>query len=174
MQILKIRKTIKLPVTVRNKILVLFLGVLVISLASCSNSEVYFRYHQIGRGVWYRDSVLSFTMDSVNFNPAQRHDLSIELTTADIYPFKDIWLRVEHNLDDSIFSVDTIHSRLADDYGKWLGSGTAGLHQLSLPYKTTVALDTSKVYVLQISHLMRKNPLPGVEKVGLKIIEYNN
>lgn len=157
--------------TVRSKILDLLLGVLVLSLVSCSNREVYFRYHQIEKGMWFSDSVLSFTMDSVSFNPAQLHDLTIEITTADIYPFKDIWLKVEHNLDDSICRIDTLHSRLADDYGKWLGSGTAGLHQFSLPYKSTVALDTSRVYVLQISQVMNDNPLPGVERVGLKVVE---
>lgn len=174
MQIRKIRRTIISPKTVRNSIFVFLFGVLLFSLAACSKGEVFFRYNQIGKGVWHRDSLLTYTMDSISLNPLLRYNLSIELTTADKYPYKDIWLKVEHNLNDSIFSIDTIHSMLADDYGRWLGSGAAGLHQISIPYKSTVALDTSMIYELQISHLMSNNPLPGVEKVGLKVVEYSN
>lgn len=174
MQIQRIIKTIIAPKAVRIRIFVLSVGVLLFSLSACSKGEVFFRYHQIGKGEWYRDSLLTYTMDSISFNPLQRYNLSIELTTADKYPYKDIWLKVEHNLDDSIFSIDTIHSLLADDYGRWLGSGAVGLHQISIPYKSTVALDTSMIYVLQISHLMSNNLLPGVEKVGLKVVEYSN
>ena len=172
MQITETREIINRPVELRNKILVLFIGLLLITFKSCSNGEVYFRYHQINKGIWYRDSVLTFSMDSIKFNPLRRHDFTIELTTADIYPYKDIWFQVEHNLNDSVYRCDTLHSRLADDYNKWLGSGTGGLHQLSLPYKSSVALDTSRVYVLKINQLMNNNPLKGIEKVGIKVVEY--
>ncbi len=154
-----------------QKILNLLAIVLFLSLVSCSKGEVYFSYNQINRGIWHRDSVLTFTMDSIKFNPIALHDFSIELTTADVYPFKDIWLQVEHNLNDSIFLYDTLYTRLAGDYGEWLGGGTAGLYQLSLPYKSSVVLDTSNIYMLHISHLMLEDPLYGVERIGLKVIE---
>lgn len=170
MRITRIRKTINLPATVRNRILFLLVGVQLIVLASCSNGEVYFRYHHIDRGMWYHDSVLTFTLDSINFNPDVRNDFSIELTTSDIYPYKDIWFQVEHNLNDTAYSCDTLHTRLADDYGKWLGSGTGGLHQVSLPFKSAIALDTSRTYVLKVSHLMKDDPLYGVEKAGVKVM----
>jgi gliding motility-associated lipoprotein GldH len=80
-------------------------------------------------------------------------------------------MQVEHNLIDTIYRCDTLHFRLTDDYGKWLGSGTGGLHQISLPYKSDIPLDTSRLYILQIKQIMKDDPLIGVEKVGIKIIE---
>ncbi|MDD4697761.1 MAG: gliding motility lipoprotein GldH [Fermentimonas sp.] len=155
---------------VRSKIRLFFVGILLITFASCSNGEVYFRYHHIERGMWYRDSVLSFTLDSISIKSDFRNDFSIELTTSELYPYKDIWLQVEHNLNDTVYTRDTLHTRLADDYGKWIGSGTGGLHQISLPYKSEITLDTSRIYVLKISHLMKDEPLYGVEKAGIKVM----
>lgn len=166
-----IRKITDRQVIKRNKILFLLVGTLFITHTSCSDGEVYFRYHHIERGKWYSDSALTFTMDSIGVNPAARHDLSIELTTADIYHYKDIWMQVEHNLIDTIYRCDTLQFRLTDDYGKWLGSGTGGLHQISLPYKSDIPLDTSRLYILKIKQIMKDDPLIGVEKVGIKIIE---
>lgn len=171
MEGIEIRETVNLQVTITNKIPVFLALVLFISFASCSKGEVYFRYHQINKGMWHRDSVLSFTMDSIGFNPFSRHDLTIEITSTNIYPFQDIWLQVEHNLNDTIFQRDTLYSRLTDDYGRWLGGGTVGIHQLTIPYKSAVYLDTSRVYMLNISHLMNSDPLLGVEKIGLKVVD---
>ena len=155
----------------KSKFLELLVCALFITLGSCSNGEIYFRYHLINKGAWHRDSVLLFSMDSINFNPNNKHDFFIELTTADVYPYKDIWLKIEHNLEDTIYRCDTLHSQLADDYGKWFGNGIEGLHQISLPYKTSVAIDTSRIYVFKISQLMENNPLHGVEKVGVKVVK---
>ncbi len=146
-------------------------AVLLTILTACAEGEVYYRFHHIGKGQWFRDSTLVFTMDSLDLPPGRRYDVTIELSSSRVYPYRDVWLQIDHNLADTVFRSDTMHYQLADEYGKWLGSGVGGLHQLSLPFLSAVSLDRSRKYVLEISQIMNDDPLTGIEKAGLKVVE---
>lgn len=150
---------------------------LLLALASCARGEVYYRYHHLEKGNWHRDNVLVFPMDSALLFPQKTYDLTIELTTNRSYPYKDLWVTVDHNLMDTLFHRDTLHVRLANEQGVWLGSGTGGLHQLSIPYLNGVRpspRDSITGYSLQIQQMMHDNPLRGIEKVGLTVKEKNH
>lgn len=147
---------------------------LLLILASCSSGEVYYRFHHLDKGRWYRENPLVFAIDSMAFHPGKQFDLSIELSTNQGYPYRDLWLRVDHNLADTLFRSDSLHIQLADEQGRWLGSGAGGLNQLSVPYLDRVVPqvhDSVTGYRVKIGHLMKDNPLHGVESVGLRIVE---
>lgn len=93
----------------------------------------------------------------------------MEITTNGRYPYRDIWLQVAHNLTDSTIQRESFHFILADDLGRWLGDGVGGLYQLSLPLYSLVPFDTTYGYVVQLKQLMDADPLPGIEKIGLKV-----
>lgn len=156
-----------------HNIVLISAAVLLTILTACAEGEVYYRFHQIGKGQWFRDSTLVFTMDSLDLPPGVRYDVTIELTTSGVYPYRDLWLQIDHNLADTVFHRDTMHYQLADGYGKWLGSGVGGLHQLSLPFLSAVSLDRSRKYKLGIGQIMNDDPLTGIEKAGLKVMATN-
>lgn len=156
-----------------HNIVLISAAVLLTILTACAEGEVYYRFHQIGKGQWFRDSTLVFTMDSLDLPPGVRYDVTIELTTSGVYPYRDLWLQIDHNLADTVFRSDTMHYQLADGYGKWLGSGVGGLHQLSLPFLSAVSLDRSRKYKLGIGQIMNDDPLTGIEKAGLKVMATN-
>ena len=158
----------------RNNILFFVAGVLLLLLASCSDGEVYYRFHHIDKGKWYRDSTLRFTMDSLDTRAGVAYDVTIEISSGHIYPYRNIWLQINHNLTDTLLRSDTVQYRLADDHGKWLGSGAGGLNQLSLPFLTSIPLDTAHHYRLAIAQVMNDDPLTGIEKVGLKVMEVSS
>jgi gliding motility-associated lipoprotein GldH len=151
----------------------LLTGLLLSSLLSCAEGEVYYRFHHLENGRWYRDSTLIFSMDSVALPPAKRYDVTIEITTNRAYPYRDIWVQIDQNLTDTLFRSDTLHYRLADDYGRWLGSGAGGLNQLSLPYLSSVPLVTTQPAV-HIRRTMTDDQLIGIEKVGIKVVAVND
>lgn len=147
---------------------------LLLALASCSQGEVYYRFHHVQHGKWCRDSLFLFNVDSTSIQPGKPYNLSIELSFNNAYPYQDFWLRVEHNLTvDSAFHVDTLHVRVADELGRWIGSGVGGLHQLSIVYPYVVrpaVRDSTTGYRVTVAHYMDDNPLKGVEKVGIKLV----
>jgi len=160
-----------LPVRTTHNIIVIAATVLLTILTACAEGEVYYRFHHLGKSQWFRDSILLFTIDSLDLSPGRRYDVTIELSSSRVYPYRDVWLQIDHNLTDTVFRRDTMHYELADEYGKWLGSGVGGLHQLSLPFLSAVPLDRSRTYVLEISQIMNDDPLTGIEKTGLKVVE---
>ena len=163
-----------LPERVMRSIRFLLTGLLFSFLLSCAEGEAYYRFHHIDKGKWYRDSTLVFRMDSIALHPAKKYDVTIEISTNRAYPYRDLWVQIDQNLTDTLFRSDTLHYRLADDYGRWLGSGAGGLNQLSLPYLSSVPLDTTYPYAVHIRQTMTDDPLTGVEKVGVKVVAVND
>lgn len=113
-------------------------------------------------------------MDSLDTRAGVAYDVTIEISSGHIYPYRNIWLQINHNLTDTLLRSDTVQYRLADDHGKWLGSGVGGLNQLSLPFLTSIPLDTAHHYRLAIAQVMNDDPLTGIEKVGLKVMEVSS
>ena len=138
---------------------------------SCSQADPYSHYLTIPAGKWAKDASLSFQMDSMIVDLNKRYDISLELINNNQYPYQNLWLNVSHNLNDTIFVSDTIEVKLADEYGRWLGSGAAGLFQYEVPYKTAISLDTTYTYIIKINHAMQDAMVKGIEKVGVIVKE---
>ena len=136
---------------------------------SCNREELYFEYEMVEKGDWYRDSVLTFSLDTLKANQIGEYKISLELTTSMLYPYSDIQLKIDHNLNDTIISSDTLRYKVVDEHGKWLGNGVGSLRQLSILYKSYVWLDSTRNYEINIFHLINKDPLHGIEKVGIRV-----
>ena len=93
----------------------------------------------------------------------------LEIVNNNRYPYRNIWLLVQQNITDTTFVSDTVEITLADSQGKWLGKGSEGLYQLSVPYKTSITLDSTRAYLVRIRQVMRDNPIKGIEKVGVLV-----
>ena len=84
--------------------------------ADCSG--IYFKFQKINRGTWKSGEVVEFKMDSLSFNPYSKYDVGLELIYSSLYPYKDIWLTISHNLTDSLFVNDTVKVNLVDGDGE--------------------------------------------------------
>lgn len=155
-----------------NRIFFVIAGLIV--LISCNKGDLYFKYNKVEKENWYRDSVLTFTIDTLKSEQYGKYSISLELTTSMVYPYSEIYLEVNHNLNDIVFYSDTIRYKVANDFGKRLGSGNGSLRQISLPYKSDVWLNRPRTYEINIAHLMYADPLKGVDKVGLRIYKDEN
>lgn len=159
-------KTI-LRVKARNNIFFLLTGLIL--LVSCDRGELYFHYNKVENGKWYRDSVLTFSLDTLSVEQIGEYNISFELTTSMLYPYNDIHLKIDQNLNDTIINSDTLRYKVANEHGKWFGRGVGSLRQLSIPYKTAVQLDSTRNYEFYLFQIMNVDPLKGVEKVGVRV-----
>lgn len=152
----------------KTKLLTLFIVVFAF-LFSCNKGEVYYQFHQIRNGDWSKGATLDFVLDSLSVQSG-KCDILLEIVNNNQYPYRNLWLFVQQNITDTVFTTDSIEIKLAYLHGKWLGSGTAGLYQLSVPYKTSVAIDPSRAYLVRIRQGMTDHNLKGIEKVGVKVV----
>lgn len=158
---------------IKSKVFLLFAALFLVVLSSCDEGEVYSRFYHIENGKWSRDSLLTFTIDSLNHTPGVSYDVTLELTTNRSFPYRDLWLQIDHNMTDTLVHSDTLRFILADEYGKWLGSGVGGLNQITFPYISFMVGDSVKNKQLTIRHVMKDEWLRGIEKIGVKIIQAN-
>lgn len=148
-------------------------------LTSCVNQGEYYSYKQIERGLWSADSVYSFRFDSLPVNVADSniiisYNSVIEIVHNNSYPYRNLQIIAGyHNAIDSLVHYDTLNCILEDSVsGSWLGSGTGGLFQLSVPFAENVVpvkADSALSLYFSVRHAMQDNPLKGIEKIGVRI-----
>lgn len=136
---------------------------------SCDKQEIYYHFHELKDEAWVQNDTLVFDIDSTLFELNKPYDLTIEVTNSVNYPYQNIWIFVQSNIDaDSVFVDASKEFLLADKLGKWQGSGFGTLYQSSLPFGE-ITFKEKRNYRIKIEHGMRDQTLSGIEKVGIKI-----
>lgn len=104
-------------------------------------------------------------------DPASRYDVYIHVRHRNDYPYQNMWVFMESGAADSaaIAQKDTIEFYLADDFGKWLGTGAGALKEMTVLYRQNVLYPDSGSYTLQLKQGMRDSLLRGVSEVGLRV-----
>lgn len=148
-----------------------FFYILLISVffISCTSNEGYFKYQTLDNQIWHKDSILIYEFNIENLS--SNYDINLHIRHESDFPYQNIWFFVEHeSLNDSnILRNDTIQYYLADDFGKWLGSGVGSLKELNLKYLENIAFPDSGKYRVSIKHAMRDSVLLGINNVGFSI-----
>lgn len=147
---------------------IIWLPVLLL-LAACAFNRhtVYYSYfHTPDRG-WGKSDTLYF---DVNISDSlSAYKLWIEIRNDNSYPYKNLYLFVSNNTKDStIFATDTIKYVVAEESGKWIGTGFGTLHQSGQPIGEFVPLHPGK-YIFKVVHGMKDQLLQGISDVGLRI-----
>lgn len=149
--------------------LFIFAVAILLLMHACTGSELYYRFRKINQAEWSRDAVLIFHSDSIALPHSRPLEVSLEVTSNNRYPYRDLWLLLEHNLTDTLFVTDTIQVFLADKNGHHLGNSVGTLHQLSVPWLRLNQIKNNP-FQIRISQLMTDDPLVGIERVGVKIM----
>jgi gliding motility-associated lipoprotein GldH len=66
-------------------------------------------------------------------------------------------------------SNDTLDCILADEKGKWLGSGIGDIYDNQIPFKRNVRFPLPGTYSFEIQQGTRKDDIPLIMDVGLRI-----
>jgi gliding motility-associated lipoprotein GldH len=136
---------------------------------SCDKQEIYYRFHELKNGEWAQNDTLVFEIDSTLFELNKPYNLTIEVANNVNYPYRNIWFFVQSNIERDTIYTDTFKEfLLADEFGKWKGSGFGSLFQSSLPF-AEVTFREKRNYRIKLEHGMRDQPLAGIEKVGIRI-----
>lgn len=167
------REMNKTTIMLRNKLSVAILSIcaLMIVGVSCSEREAYYKFEEIKGASWEAEDALIFLIDSTDIDREKRYDVSIEITNNVDYPYQNLWLFSEYNKEDSSIVKAQKEFILADEFGKWQGSGFASLYQSSFPVLKSIRFAKGIQYHIYIRHGMQDTILHGIEKVGLKITE---
>ncbi len=99
-----------------------------------------------------------------------RTNVFFSIRTGSAYPFRNIWLFVTATSPDGkSIMTDTVQYDLADEKGRWYGSGLGDIHELKLPYRQNVFFPEKGIYHFRIRHGMRIGELKGVYDIGVRV-----
>jgi gliding motility-associated lipoprotein GldH len=136
-------------------------------LLSCDPARVYEKNIKIPDGVWEKDHKVSFEVfidDTVS-----AHNLYVNVRNTSLYPYSNLHLFIETTAPSGHAIRETFEVTLADERGKWLGSGLGDIWDLQQIYKKNVRFAQRGKYTIVYQHGMRVDRLPFVLDVGLRI-----
>lgn len=165
-----IRKSLKH----KNLLFISFVLFTIINI-SCQKQEIFSHFYEMKDGEWAQNDTLIFDIDSILYEVNKPYALSIEITNNVSYPYRNIWFFIQDNIqNDSIYTHQAIEFQIADEFGKWEGSGFGSLYQVSLPVCDSLIFTERRNYRIKIEHGMRDTSLTGLEKVGIRIQQQEN
>lgn len=158
-------------INLRLKTVIILTGLLIVSMFfSCGQGDAYFRYNEIKEGKWGMHDTLFFEIDSASYNVGVPYNLHMEVTNNVNYPYQNIWFFEWDNIaNDSLFVRSDKEHLLADEFGKWKGTGFGSLYQSTFTLKENITISDKRNITIKVLHGMQDDILNGIEKVGVRL-----
>ena len=147
-----------------------------VAVAACSvdghrgnGDDNYFSaFHTFRDTNWDYADTLHFRVDTIRDSISHSGRFLVSVRHTHGYGYSNLWLELSTPLTDSTRRADTLNLRLADDYGRWLGSGmgTSMMVIDTLPGR----YDLRRGSDITLRHIMRTDTLDAIEQVGVVFI----
>lgn len=135
------------------------------SISGCTEKATYLEFKDVPGSNWNYSDTLTYTLQLEEdlSNP----ELELVVRNSSVYAFQNFWVHIDH-YQDSV-KVDEFRHEifLADNAGRWLGKKSGALYTTYTPL--TLSEGLSGKNELRITQVMRKNPLEGIQSVGVKV-----
>lgn len=151
----------------KTKIVYSVLIITIIAVFSCIDKYQFAENKTIKNEKWGSNLILRFEYE--NTDTLQAKDVIINLRHSNEYPYSNIYFFITTLAPNGLRVKDTIEYILADNSGKWIGSGIGNIHNLQLVYKRNVRFSQQGKYIFYIQHGMRETFLEGVTDIGILI-----
>ena len=152
-----------------NKFVKYLFGLVVaIVMVACNSDIVYDGSVRVANPTWHADSVARFEI--VIEDTILDYQSGILIRNSGDYAYQNLWLFVTEIAPDSTITCDTIQYFLADNYGRWLGSGIGSLYTNIYYYKEDLRYSQEGVYTYEIRQGMRDEELKGITNIGVQIL----
>lgn len=139
-------------------------------LTACSNT-VFMDCQELPTEGWHKDSLCVFEVPITETEATYQMQLIIR-NDGD-YPNQNLWLFVDQIKPDNSFKRDTVQFFLADNFGRWTGTGVGSIFENVWIYKDKVHYKQAGTYKIRIGQGMRYDMLEGICDVGVKVIKTN-
>ena len=147
----------------------LFLLLVTMSIVSCNQHVEFDQYVTIPKDGWSMDSMAVFKVDVLE--QEKIYNIYLNIRNRSDYPNSNLWLFVDVISPSGKAMHQKVDCVLADEAGKWLGSGWGDLFHVKVALMRDVKFAEEGVYMFRIVHGMRKEDLEGIHNIGLRLEE---
>jgi len=146
--------------------IILLLWMAIWTLASCDRRIVFDHYEHTPIVGWEKNDTLSFNVRPMAVAGVYRQELGLRITGQ--YPFRSLRLVVRQEIwPEGRIAHDTIDCQLINERGTATGQGIA-FYQYNMPVSDIRLREGDSLHIC-IGHDMKREILPGISDVGLKI-----
>lgn len=153
----------------RNPISLKFILIfgLLLTQFSCGKSKLFESTAAIPSAGWSIENRPVFEVD-IN-DTLKPYNFYLLLRNTTHYPYSNIFVFMESEFPNGAFRKDTIECMLADQQGKWLGSGLGDIIDNKILFKRNVIFPKAGRYTFTFQHAMRVSEVSDITDVGLTI-----
>ncbi len=142
---------------------------IVILVLGCGPNYIFEEDKTISGNAWtYADS-LSFDFNITDTTKV--YNLYIELEHSTEYKFQNLYVKVKTKFPDGKKLDQPLSLELANKFGQWLGDCESEKCEIIVPIQEQVYFQQQGDYRIILEQFMREDPMPGLNKFGLKIEE---
>ncbi len=145
-----------------------FIIAAVLLFTACDERCLVERHVNIPQAAWHKDSTATVVVPVTD--TLSHCAIVLAFRNSDDYPYSNVILAVTATAPSGATVCDTVEYRLVDDANDGWNGRTGGKwvdHRLA--FRTNVQFLQSGDYHFGIAHLMRRDELPGVGAVGVRI-----
>ena len=137
-----------------------------LTFLACDNTTLYNKFQPIDNKTWGKENAYYFVFDITDTTIS--YDICLQIRNNNSYPYQNLWVISTLQQSDKIVLTDTTECILADDFGKWTGSGIT-LFQNRIPIQEKYHFPISGTYVINFRHGMRDHVLEGINDIGVVV-----
>lgn len=144
-------------------------GLLILVVASCNFNSIYEKSQDIPNEEWNKNQVIRFDVpvtDTIN-----GYRIIMNVRNSNEYPYSNLFLFITTSSPKGKSIKDTLEMTLADDKGRWLGTGFGGVWstRTALRNNMVIRFPSSGTYRIEVVQAMRDDVLAGIKDIGIKV-----
>ncbi len=147
-----------------SSLFILFFAIL---FSSCDKSRVYEKDVKIPKFEWDMNNPLTFEVPITD--TISSYNMYFNIRNASGYSFSNLFLFFTVRAPDGKRERDTVEIKLADETGRWLGSGLGDIWDNKVLFKENFRFPVSGTYFFEMEQAMRVNPLLYIMDAGIRI-----
>ena len=140
--------------------------ILFLSVSSCQNGDDQVLMKEVGNQ-WIKKTSQTFDFDVKDAQ--NQKNLMFVVRNNNDYPYSNLRLIASIEQNKKNISTDTLNFVLAKPNGEWIGTGFGDTKEIIFQYKLNYKFPKNGKYSVKVVQAMRKDILPGIEDLGIKI-----
>ncbi len=148
----------------RNSVIIVLITLL---FFSCDPNQVYEDNKAIAEYKWDMNDTIVFEVpinDTIN-----AHNIYFNVRNTSKYQMQNLYVFIHTIAPNGMTLTDTFECYLADDKGRWTGSGWGDLYDNQFIYKKNIRFPVSGIYTFKYTQGMRIETLQYISDVGIRI-----
>ncbi len=133
----------------------------------CDNSRIFEEYRPVKDHQWLHKDTITYQVNIQDTN--SHYNIYLNLRNKINYPYRNIWLLFKTVGPDNQTSKSKMNFKLANKKGQWLGQGLGDIYDHRYRISKKAKFRHLGNHTFRINHLMRKDTLPGIMNVGLRL-----